>query len=181
VICTQAGGQSHAASFVLCRRRRRAHPPARPSSRVECPVGYPDPPPQAPGPGARVCGCGCSRCAWWCLVRTCGSTPSYEQRPRDSCLCNWGGRHLCSAPVCAALGQASLAVWFAGPRMSGAAKAAGGAPLLAAARRRLGGGGRRPNGLLPPLAAICSDVMAACLDHYFLSTSDSVLLAQTSE
>jgi hypothetical protein len=29
-----------------------------------------------------------------------GSTPSYEQRPRGSCMCHWGGRHLCSAPVC---------------------------------------------------------------------------------
>jgi hypothetical protein len=31
----------------LCRRRRRTHPPARPFSRAQCPVGYPDLPPQA--------------------------------------------------------------------------------------------------------------------------------------
>jgi hypothetical protein len=69
----QASGHSHTAFFVLCRRRRCTHPPARPSSRAQCPVGYPVPP--ATGSGARVCGCGCSRCAWWCLVRICGSTP----------------------------------------------------------------------------------------------------------
>jgi hypothetical protein len=34
--------------------------------------------PPATGPGARVCGCSCGRCAWWCLVRICGSAP----RPR---------------------------------------------------------------------------------------------------
>jgi hypothetical protein len=42
---------------------------------------------------------------------------------------------------CALGAGAGLAVWFVGPRMSGAAETAGGAPLLAAARRRLGGGG----------------------------------------
>jgi hypothetical protein len=89
--------QSRAAFFVVFRHRRRTHPPARPSSRAQWPVGYPDRPP-ATGPGARVCGCGCSRCAWWCLVRICGSTQSYEQRPRDSCSCHWGGRQLSSTP-----------------------------------------------------------------------------------
>ena len=34
----QAGGQPHAAFFAMCRRRRRTHPPARPSYRAQCPV-----------------------------------------------------------------------------------------------------------------------------------------------
>jgi hypothetical protein len=38
----QAGGPPNAAFFVLYRRRRR------PSSRAQCPVGCPYPPPQAP-------------------------------------------------------------------------------------------------------------------------------------
>jgi hypothetical protein len=76
--------------------------------------------------------------------------------------------HLCAPRRRCALGQAGLAVWFDGPHMGGAAKPDCGAPLLAAARRRLGGG---LTDFYPPLAAICSDVMA-CLDHYFLSTSD---------
>jgi hypothetical protein len=34
-------GNCHAAFFVLCRRRRRTHPPARPSLRAQRPVGFP--------------------------------------------------------------------------------------------------------------------------------------------
>jgi hypothetical protein len=47
----------------------------------------------------------------------------------------------CAPRRCALGAQAGLAVWFVGPRMSGAVETAGGAPLLAAARWRLGGGG----------------------------------------
>jgi hypothetical protein len=147
----QASGQSRAAFFVVCRHRRRTHPPARPSSRAQWPVGYPDRPPAtgpALGPGARVCvcGCGCSRCpvckhAWWCLVRICGGTPSYEQRPRDSCSCHWGGRQLSSTPVCA--GRPSKLAWrfgssFVGPRVGGAA---GSRAVLHCWRLRGGGWG----------------------------------------
>jgi hypothetical protein len=91
-----------------------------------------------------------------CLVRICGSTPSYKQRPRASWLCHWGDRLLCSASRRCALGQTrpGLAVWrFGGPRGSGAAKTAGSAPFLAAARRRLGGAGggrKRLTGFDPP-------------------------------
>jgi hypothetical protein len=43
------------------------------------------------------------------MVRICGSTPSYEQWPRAACLCHWGGRLLCSAPLrCATAGKSSL-------------------------------------------------------------------------
>jgi hypothetical protein len=72
----------------------------------------------------------------------------------------WYAIHVCAtgavatcAPRRCALGQARLAVWFVGPRRSGAAKTAGGAPLLAAARWRLGGqeGRRRTaSGFYPP-------------------------------
>jgi hypothetical protein len=31
-VAAQASGQSRAAFFVMCRHRRRTHPPARPSS-----------------------------------------------------------------------------------------------------------------------------------------------------
>jgi hypothetical protein len=77
-----------------------------------------------------------------CLVRICGSTPSYERRPRGSCTCHWGGRHLCSAPVCVGPnsnwpgGLGHRAAWVMWHTCGcGAVQAAGSAPFLAAARR----------------------------------------------
>jgi hypothetical protein len=90
-------GQSHVPRGLLrslCRRRRRrAHPPARPPYRAQCPVGYPDLPRQAP---VLVCvgaaAAGVLGGAWYGFAVA--SRRTNEQRPRGSCLCHWGGRRL---------------------------------------------------------------------------------------
>jgi hypothetical protein len=114
-------------------------PPSRPpAGSAFLPSTVPSLPPRPPatGPGARVCGCGCSRCAWWCLVLICGGIPSYEQRPRGSCLCHWGGRHLCSAR--AGVRWAKLAWRFGSPGCVGAVRRK--RPDLLHCWRRRGGG-----------------------------------------
>jgi hypothetical protein len=117
-----------------------------------------------------------------CLVvpgTDCGSTPSYEQRPRASCPTP--GR---SPPVLRAgsrWAKLGLAWQFGSPghgRGCGAAKTAGIDPLLATARRRLGwqvhsrrGAARGGDSLRisTPLAANCSDVMSYVSTKWFLS------------
>jgi hypothetical protein len=122
-------------------RRSPAHPPPRSPLPLLRPARYLEPGRAASDSLVRICGRGC-------LVRICGSAPSYEQRPRASCLC-----HLCCSgpPGCFALGQtrSDLVVWVASHvgRGSGASKASGIPPFLAAAQRlRRGGGGGGPGG-----------------------------------
>ena len=58
------------------------------------------------------------------------------------------------------MGQAGLAVWFAGLRRSGAAKTAGSAPLMAAVRRRFP---RAPEGAHEAMAALDEDAVNVAL------------------
>jgi hypothetical protein len=153
-------------------------PNAPPSSRAQCPVGYPVP--SAKGPGARVCGYGCSQWQPAASVLS-GAWYEFAVAPRRTSsghalyVCATGAAASCAPRRCA-LGQtrSGLAVWVAGPRRSGAAKTAG-------SGEQEGGGEGRLTGFDPPwLLFVRSDVMSY-LDNQFLSTSDSELFHNRSK
>jgi hypothetical protein len=148
----------------LCRRRRRAHPPARRPSRVQCPVWLPRSPATGPG-GVLVCvgaaAAGVLGGAWYRFVVASRRTSSGHAVH----VCATGAVATCAprAPVCVGPSWPGglvlrVALGRCGENGRICSIAGGGA----AATGRWGGA----NGLLPPLAAICSDVMA-CLDTMF--------------